>query len=100
MPLSISPLNIAAPAVPVVAVLLLAVAPVGLAVAVTSTPLWLTTLPLASCSWTTGCWASGTPLDAAVEAWVVRTSWVAAPALSVTVPDVTGVSPVAPKLKV
>src|SRR5256886_3110686 len=51
--LNVSPLNVAAPVVPVVAVLLLAVAPAGLGVAVTTTLLWLTGLPLASCSCTT-----------------------------------------------
>jgi len=37
VPLNVSPLNVAAPVVPVVAVLLLAVAPAGLGVAVTTT---------------------------------------------------------------
>src|SRR5205807_10575615 len=57
-------LNVAAPVVPVVAVLLLAVAPAGLGVAVTTTLLWLTGLPLASCSCTAGCCANAWPLRA------------------------------------
>ena len=62
------------------AVALLAVAPAGATVAVTVTLLWLTGLLFASWSWTTGCWASATPLCALVEGWVVSTSFVAAPA--------------------
>src|SRR2546423_11686584 len=65
--LSVSPLNVAAPVVPVVAVLLLAVAPAGLGVAVTTTLLWLTGLPLASCSCTAGCCANAWPLRSEVH---------------------------------
>jgi len=68
----------------VVAVLLLAVAPAGLTVAVTTTPTVLTALPLASSSCTTGCGANGTPLCAVPEGGVVSTSCVAAPAVTVT----------------
>src|SRR3989442_1468395 len=65
----------------VVAVALLGVAPAGLSVAVTTTPLWLTGLPLPSCSWSTGCWANATPLCAALEGAVVKASRPAAPAV-------------------
>ena len=60
----------------------LKVAPAGpdAIVAVTTVPFWLTGLPLASWIWTTGCWASATPLCALLEGWVVSTSFVAAPA--------------------
>src|SRR5207302_1870600 len=87
---------LAAPVVPVVAVLLLAVAPAGLGVAVTTTLLWLTGLPLASCSCTAGCCANAWPLRAVLEGGVVSTSRVAAPAVPVAV-NVTGLpaSPVA-----
>src|SRR2546422_820991 len=94
-----SPLKVATPFV-VVAVALLGVAPAGLTVAVTSTPLWLTALPLASRSCTTGCWAKATPLCAVAEGWVVSVSWVAAPAVMVMVPDTTSVSPGAVKCRV
>src|SRR5439155_1351728 len=77
---------------PVVAVLLLAVAPAGLGVAVTTTLLWLTGLPLASCSCTTGCCANGWPLCAVLEGGVVSASLVAAAALTLNGPLVTGVS--------
>src|SRR5439155_2147786 len=43
--------------------------------------LWLTGLPLASWSWSTGCWAKATPLCAALDGAVVSTSFVAAPAV-------------------
>src|SRR2546422_230171 len=78
------------------AVLLLAVAPAGLGVAVTTTLLWLTGLPLASCSCTAGCCANAWPLRAVFEGGVVSTSRVAAPAVPVAV-NVTGLpaSPVA-----
>ena len=94
--MSVSPLNVAAPPVTVVAVLLLGVAPAGLTVAVTTTPLSFTGLLLASCNCTTGCWRSATPLWALLEGAVVSTSFVAAPAVPVAV-NVTGlpVSPVA-----
>src|SRR5437773_6334362 len=96
VPLNVSPLNVAAPVVPVVAVLLLAVAPAGLGVAVTTTLLWLTGLPLASWSCTAGCCANAWPLRAVLEGGVVSTSRVAAPAVPVAV-NVTGLpaSPVA-----
>src|SRR5256886_4549986 len=99
--LNVSPLNVAAPVVPVVAVLLLAVAPAGLGVAVTTTLLWLTGLPLASCNCTAGCCANAWPLRAVLEGGVVSTSRVAAPAVPVAV-DVTGLpaSPVAVALAV
>ena len=82
----------AAPFVPVVAVLLLAVAPAGLAVAVTTTPPWLTGLPLASCNCTAGCGANGAPLRAVLDGVVVSTSLVAAAAVTLNCPLVTGVS--------
>src|SRR5947199_8867645 len=47
-------------------------APAGLTVAVTTTPLWLTGLPLASSSWSTGCWANATPLCPALDGAVVK----------------------------
>ncbi len=77
------------------AVLLLAVAPAGLGVAVTTTPIWLTGLPLASCNCTTGCCASGAPLRAVLDGGVVRASCVAVPAVPVAV-NVTGL-PVKPE---
>src|SRR2546426_7937057 len=70
------------------------VAPAGLSVAVTTTPLWLTGLPLASSSWSTGCWANATPLCAALEGDVVKASRPAAPAVPSAV-NVTGL-PVSP----
>src|SRR5882724_9955454 len=73
--------------------------PIAIA-AVTVTPLWLTGFPLPSRIWITGCWANVTPLWAVPEGWVVRLSWVAAPAMMVIVPDVTPVRPAALKLKV
>src|SRR2546430_10205089 len=94
-PVGVSPLNVALPLGSVVAVLLLAVAPAGFGVAVTTTPPWLTGLPFASWSWTTGCWANGAPLCAVAEGGVVRTSRVAAPAVPVAV-KVTGL-PVRPE---
>src|SRR2546426_2134057 len=78
----------------VVAVALLGVAPAGLSVAVTTTPLWLTGLPLASWSWSTGCWVTPTPLCAALEGDVVKASRPAAPAVPSAV-KVTGL-PVIP----
>src|SRR3989454_7381094 len=76
------------------AVALLGGAPAGLSVAVTTTPLWLTGLPLPSCSWSTGCWANGTPLCAALEGAVVKATRPAAPAVPSAV-KVTGL-PVIP----
>src|SRR2546428_5367310 len=61
---------------------------------VTVTPLWLTGLPLASCSWSTGCWARATPLCALLDGSVVIVSFAAAPAVAVAV-KVTGL-PVSP----
>src|SRR5436190_5592946 len=87
--------KVAAPFDPVVAVLLLAVAPAGLGVAVTTTPIWLTGLPLASCNCTTGCCAIGAPLRAVLDGGVVRASCVAVPAVPVAV-NVTGL-PVKPE---
>src|SRR2546426_7628010 len=78
----------------VVAVALLGVAPAGLSVAVTTTPLWLTGLPLASSSWSTGCWANATPLCAVLDGAVVNATRPAAPAVPSAV-NVTGL-PVSP----
>src|SRR5205809_3800062 len=89
MPVSVSPVNVADPFEAVVAVALLGVAPAGLTVAVTTTLLWPTGLPLASWSWSTGCWANATPLCAALDGWVVSVSFVAAPAVPSAV-KVTG----------
>ena len=85
MPVSVSPLNVAAPFCIVVAVLLLAVAPAGLGVAVTTTPPSLTGLPFASCNCTTGWGASGAPLCALLDGGVVITRRVAVPAVPVAV---------------
>src|SRR5436190_2782553 len=81
--------KVAAPFCVVVAVLLLAVAPAGLGVAVTTTPIWLTGLPLASWSCTRGCCNNGAPLRAVLDGGVVSASCVAAPAVPVAV-NVTG----------
>src|SRR5206468_5636869 len=62
-----------------------AVAPAGLGDAVTTTPPWLTGLPLASCNCTTGCGASGAPLCALLDGGVVSTRRVAVPAVPVAV---------------
>src|SRR5438309_12017101 len=79
-PLRVRPLNIAPPLAFVVAVDEASVAPFGPVkiVAVTTTPVWLTGLPLASCSCTAGCRASTTPLCAAVEGCVTSASLFAA----------------------
>ena len=100
-PLIAKPLKGATPVAPVVAVALVSVAPAGpeAIVAVTRSPLWLTGLPLASCTWTTGCWEKATPLWAELDGGVLSASLLAAPALNV-IPAVAGVSPVAPKLSV
>src|SRR5207247_9767012 len=66
----------------------------SLTVAVTTTPLWLTGLPLASWSWSTGCWTNATPLCAVLDGAVVSTSFVAAPHVPSAV-NVTGL-PVSP----
>src|SRR5881396_3491644 len=94
MPVSVSPVNVADPFEAVVAVALLGVAPAGLSVAVTTTPLWLTGLPLASSSCSTGCWVNGTPLCAALDGDVVKATRPAAPAVPSAV-KVTGL-PVIP----
>src|SRR5438093_840586 len=78
-------MKLAAPVDPVVAVALLGVAPAGLTVAVTATSAWLTGLLFASCSCTTGCWASAAPLRPLLEGGVVSASCVAGPALTTTV---------------
>src|SRR5438093_3874350 len=78
----------------VVVVALLGAAPAGLTVAVTTTPLWLTGLPLASSSWSTGCWANATPLCPALDGAVVKATRPAAPAVPSAV-NVTGL-PVSP----
>src|SRR5947208_4420363 len=78
-------MKLAAPVDPVVAVALLGVAPAGLTVAVTTTSAWLTGLLFASCSCTTGCWASAAPLRPLLEGGVVSASCVAGPALTTTV---------------
>src|SRR5204862_4549045 len=101
-PLIAKPLKAAAPVAPVVAVALVSVAPAGpeATVAVTRSPLWLTGLPLASCTWTTGCWEKATPLWAELDGGVLSASLLAAPARTVIVFDVTAVSQDAPKLSV
>src|SRR5439155_19975750 len=58
-------------------------------VAVTTTPLWPTGLPLASWSWSTGCWAKATPFCAVLDGAVVSASFVAAPGVPSAV-NVTG----------
>jgi len=85
----VSPLNVAEPFEAVVAVALLGVAPAGLTVAVTTTPLWLTGLPLPSWSWSTGCWTKATPLCAVLDGAVVKATRPAAPAVPSAV-KVTG----------
>src|SRR5436309_6651199 len=101
-PLIARPLNGAAPLEPVVAVAFDSVAPAGplAIVAVTRSPLWLTGLPFASCTCTTGCWVNATPLCALLEGWVLSASWLAVPAPSVIPLDVTAVSPVVARLSV
>ncbi len=78
-----SPLNVAAPLGPVVAVgpLTVASADPDAIVAMTTVPLWPTGLPLASCSCTTGCWVNVTPLCAVLDGSVVSTSLAAVPAV-------------------
>ena len=68
--------------------------------AVTTVPTWLTALPAASRSCSTGCWANGTPLVAAAEGWVVMVSCVAAPGVSVMVFEVAPVRVGTLKLRV
>src|SRR2546428_231649 len=67
-------------------------APVAIA-AVTVPPAWLTALPLASRSCTTGCWANGTPFCAVTDGGVVSVAWVAAPALIGAGPPTTARRP-------
>src|SRR5207245_7473809 len=96
-----SPRNVARPAAFVVALDPTSVA-VGdplATLAVTTTPAWLTGLPLASWSCTTGCCASGTPLRAVLEGGVVTTTFVAAPAVPVAV-KVTGLPASVPDVAV
>src|SRR5437764_14869030 len=81
--------KVAAPVGPVVAVLLLAVAPAGLGVAVTTTLPALTGFPFASCNCTTGCCCSGAPFRAVLDGGVVSASLVAVPAFTLTVQLVT-----------
>src|SRR5947199_9113599 len=69
-------------------------APAGLTVAVTTPPLWRPGLPLASSSWSTGCWANATPLCPALDGAVVKATRPAAPAVPSAV-NVTGL-PVSP----
>src|SRR5436309_10950643 len=94
VPVRVSPVKVATPLPLVVAVALLGAAPAGLTVAVTTTPLWLTGLPLASSSWSTGCWAKATPLCPALDGAVVKATRPAAPAVPSAV-KVTGL-PVSP----
>src|SRR6266566_2187232 len=96
------PLNAATPFEPVVADALFRAAPLGpdAIVAVTTVPLWLTALPLASWSWTTGCCVNAAPLCAVLDGWVVMPSCVAAPAVIDMVVDVAAESPEALKLRV
>ena len=101
-PLIARPLNGAAPLEPVVAVAFVSVAPPGplAIVAVTTSPLWLTGLPPASCTCTIGCWVKATPLDALLEGRVVSASFAAAPAAMVNEVLVACVSPVADAVRV
>ena len=82
--------NIAAPAALVSTVVVPPSAPPPVAMeTVTPTPAWFTALPTPSRSWMIGCWANATPLVAAAEGCVVMVSWVAPPAVTVIVPEVT-----------
>jgi len=96
------PLNVAAPLPTVVAVALLSVALAGpeAITAVTDTPAPLAGLPAPSRTWSTGCEVNAAPLVAVGDGWVVIVSWAAGPALSVIVPEVAVVRPVALKLRV
>src|SRR6266849_11157591 len=91
-----SPLNGAAPVTPVVAVALVSVAPAGpdAIVAVTTTPCWLTGLPLASCSCTAGCGVNAIPLCALAGASVAMKSLLAAPTVMLNALLVWPVRPV------
>src|SRR5437016_47745 len=79
------PLNVAAPLPVVVAAAFVSVAPVGpvAITAVTVVPAWLTALPLASRSCSTGCWSKATPLCAVADGCVLIVSWVGVPAVAV-----------------
>src|SRR5439155_1515011 len=78
----------ATPSVPAMTGVVGSTVPLPVATAkLTETP--LTGLPPASCSWSTGCCASGAPLCAALEGWVVMLRRAAAPAVPVAV-KVTG----------
>jgi hypothetical protein len=61
--------------------------------AVTETPLWLTELPLASRSCTTGCMLNATPLCAPLEGWVVIASLVAGSGSEDSLPGFVDPSP-------
>src|SRR5439155_788221 len=85
-PLIASPLNVAAPLPVVVAAAFVSVAPVGpvAITAVTVVPAWLTALPFASRSCSTGCGVNATPLCAVAGGGVLIVTCVAAPAVPVT----------------
>src|SRR5712692_11594517 len=101
VPVIESPVKLATPVAVVVAVSVPPNVPPPVAIAaVTTTPLWLTALPLASRTWITGCWANAAPLGTVAEGCVVTVSWVAAPAVIVTAVELTLVRPVAEKLSV
>ena len=68
-----------------------ALLPVAIA-AVTTTPDWLTALLDASWSCRTGCGANAAPVWADVDGWVVTASFVAEPAVMLTLPEVTDVN--------
>src|SRR5437867_2124214 len=89
----VSPPTVAAPPASVVAVAFVSVAPAGpeAITAVTGTPAPPAGLPAPSRTWITGCGLNGAPLVRADERRVGKVSWVAVPAPSVNVPEVTGV---------
>src|SRR5205823_1863300 len=66
--------------------------------AIPPAPALLSTLSLPDALPISGCCAKGTPLWAVAEGSVVTVNWVAVPAVSVTVAELTPVSPVAEKL--
>ena len=93
MPLIERFVKVAAPAPSVVAVTVPPSVPAPLAtLAVTVTPGWLTPLPPASRSWTTGCCAKAIVFCALADGWTVSVSWEALPAERVIPAEVTGVS--------
>ena len=98
-PLRVSPLKVATPAVMVaVAPAEMVGAPVEVAVMV---PVALvTTLPPESSTLATGWTDRAAPLVALEEGWVVMTTWVAAPAETVMVPDTAVVSAPSEKVSV